>query len=87
MCAATVVALVANEVGAALFGKRAAAFVAALTIGMAGGLVGSRLRRSPLVFIVPGVLMLVPGARATTACCSWSPTRRSAASRLDSTRS
>jgi uncharacterized membrane protein YjjB (DUF3815 family) len=37
-------------------------FVAALTIGVAGGLVGMRLRRSPLVFIVPGVLMLVPGS-------------------------
>jgi uncharacterized membrane protein YjjB (DUF3815 family) len=29
---------------------------------LVGGLVGPRLRRSPLVFIVPGVLMLVPGS-------------------------
>jgi uncharacterized membrane protein YjjP (DUF1212 family) len=62
MCAATVLALVANEAGATLFGNRAAAFVAALAIGVVGTLVGARLRRSPLVFIVPGVLMLVPGS-------------------------
>ena len=37
-------------------------FVAALTVGVAGGLAGWLLRRSPLVFIVPGVLMLVPGS-------------------------
>jgi uncharacterized membrane protein YjjB (DUF3815 family) len=62
MCAATVLALVANEAGAALFGNQAAAFVAALAIGVVGNLAGARLRRSPLVFIVPGVLMLVPGS-------------------------
>ncbi len=62
MCAATVLALGANEVGAALFGDDAAAFVAALTVGVAGGVVGYALRRSALVFIVPGVLMLVPGS-------------------------
>ena len=62
MCAATVLALVANEVGATLFGNDAAAFVAALTVGVAGGVVGYWLRRSPLVFLVPGVLMLVPGS-------------------------
>ena len=62
MCVATILALVANEVGTAIFGRDAAVFVAALTVGIVGGLVGSRLRRSPLVFIVPGVLMLVPGS-------------------------
>jgi uncharacterized membrane protein YjjP (DUF1212 family) len=62
MCAATVLALTANEVGSELVGAEAAVFVAALTVGLAGGLVGSRLRRSPLVFIVPGVYMLVPGS-------------------------
>jgi uncharacterized membrane protein YjjP (DUF1212 family) len=62
MCAATVLALGANAVGAALFGDDAAAFVAALTVGVAGGVVGYTLRRSPLVFVVPGVLMLVPGS-------------------------
>jgi uncharacterized membrane protein YjjP (DUF1212 family) len=62
MCASTVIALVANEAGAALFGKQAAAFVAAFAIGVVGNLAAARLRRSALVFIVPGVLMLVPGS-------------------------
>jgi uncharacterized membrane protein YjjB (DUF3815 family) len=30
--------------------------------GVCGGLAAALLRRSPLVFIVPGVLMLVPGS-------------------------
>jgi uncharacterized membrane protein YjjP (DUF1212 family) len=62
MCAATVLALGANEVGGAIFGDEAAVFVAALAVGVVGGLAGWLLRRSPLVFIVPGVLMLVPGS-------------------------
>jgi uncharacterized membrane protein YjjP (DUF1212 family) len=62
MCTATVLALVASELGAALLGRDAAAFAAALALGVVGGLAGVRLRRSPLVFIVPGVLMLVPGS-------------------------
>jgi len=62
MCAATVLALAANEVGALVFGKDASAFVAALVVGIVGGVAGSLLRRSSLVFIVPGVLMLVPGS-------------------------
>jgi uncharacterized membrane protein YjjB (DUF3815 family) len=75
MCAATVIALGANELGGAVFGDQAAALVAAFTIGIAGGLAGWMLRRSPLVFIGPAVLMLVPAAPASTACCSSSPTR------------
>ena len=35
---------------------------AALVVGVVGGVAGSVLRRSSLVFIVPGVLMLVPGS-------------------------
>ena len=66
MCAATVVALGANEVGAVVFGKEASAFVAALAVGVVGGVTGSVLRRSSLVFIVPGVLMLVPGSAGFT---------------------
>jgi uncharacterized membrane protein YjjP (DUF1212 family) len=62
MCAATVLALVGNEVGKAVFGEEAAVFVASITVGVAGALAGALLRRSPLVFIVPGVLMLVPGS-------------------------
>ena len=62
MCSATVLALTANEAGTTIFGKQAAAFVAALCVGIVGNLVGAWLRRSPLVFIVPGVLILVPGS-------------------------
>ena len=62
MSCATVLALGANELAAAAFGREAAVFVATLVVGVAGGLAGSYLRRSPLVFIVPGVLMLVPGS-------------------------
>jgi uncharacterized membrane protein YjjP (DUF1212 family) len=62
MCAATVLALAANEVAELIFGRDAAVFVAALSVGVAGGLVGVLFRRSSLVFVVPGVLMLVPGS-------------------------
>jgi uncharacterized membrane protein YjjP (DUF1212 family) len=62
MCSATVLALLARELGTVLFGDQAAVFVAALAVGMAGGLAGRVLDRSPLVFVVPGVLMLVPGS-------------------------
>jgi uncharacterized membrane protein YjjP (DUF1212 family) len=62
MCSATVLALLARELGTVLFGDQAAVFVAALAVGMAGGLAGRLLDRSPLVFVVPGVLMLVPGS-------------------------
>jgi uncharacterized membrane protein YjjB (DUF3815 family) len=62
MCSATVLALGATELGSNLVGEEAAVFGAALAVGVAGGLLGARARRSPLVFIVPGVLMLVPGS-------------------------
>jgi uncharacterized membrane protein YjjP (DUF1212 family) len=62
MGAATCLAVGANEVGARLFGDEAAVFVAAVVVGVSGGLVGGFLRRSALVFVVPGVLMLVPGS-------------------------
>ena len=62
MCAATVLAVSASAVGRSLFGPAAGTFVAALSIGIVGGLLAARLRRPPLVFIVPGVLMLVPGS-------------------------
>jgi uncharacterized membrane protein YjjP (DUF1212 family) len=62
MCVATVLAILTNAAGKELLGPPAGVFVAALAIGIFGGLVGALLRRSPLVFIVPGVLMLVPGS-------------------------
>jgi uncharacterized membrane protein YjjB (DUF3815 family) len=62
MIAAACLAVGANEVGKHVFGNEAAAFVAAVVVGVTGGLVGALLRRSALVFIVPGVLMLVPGS-------------------------
>lgn len=60
--AAACLAVGANEVGAKLFGDEAAVFVAAVVVGVTGGLVALMLRRSALVFVVPGVLMLVPGS-------------------------
>ena len=62
MCSATVLAILANSAGKAVFGAVAGVFVAALAIGVVGGIVSGRLRHSPLVFIVPGVLILVPGS-------------------------
>jgi uncharacterized membrane protein YjjP (DUF1212 family) len=62
MGAAACLAVGANEVGARVFGNEAAVFIAALAVGVTGGLVGTWLRRSTLVFVVPGVLMLVPGS-------------------------
>jgi uncharacterized membrane protein YjjP (DUF1212 family) len=62
MCAATVLAVSASALGRSLFGSAAGTFVAALSIGTVGGLLAAPLRRPSLVFIVPGVLMLVPGS-------------------------
>jgi uncharacterized membrane protein YjjP (DUF1212 family) len=66
MAASTCLAVGANEVGARVFGDEAAVFVAAVVVGVTGGLVGMMLRRSALVFVVPGVLMLVPGSAGFT---------------------
>jgi uncharacterized membrane protein YjjP (DUF1212 family) len=62
MGAAACLAVGANEVGGKLFGDEAAVFVAAVLVGVTGGLMGMMLRRSVLVFVVPGVLLLVPGS-------------------------
>ena len=70
MCAATLLAVTVSAIGRSLFGPAAGTFVAALSIGLVGGLLAARLRRPPLVFIVPGVLMLVPGSTGSTACSS-----------------
>lgn len=62
MCSATVLAVLANAAGRSVFGAVAGVFVAAVVVGILGEALGVRLRRSPLVFIVPGVLILVPGS-------------------------
>ena len=62
ICSATVLALTTNAVGSHLLGREAGIFAAALAVGITGQLVSSRLRRSMLIFTVPGVLMLVPGS-------------------------
>jgi uncharacterized membrane protein YjjP (DUF1212 family) len=62
MCSATVVAILVNAAGKALLGPAGGVFVASLSIGVIGGIAGGLMHRSPLVFIVPGVLILVPGS-------------------------
>jgi uncharacterized membrane protein YjjP (DUF1212 family) len=62
MCSATILAILVNEAGKTLIGAQAGVFVSALSLGVVGGILSVPLRRSPLVFIVPGVLMLVPGS-------------------------
>jgi uncharacterized membrane protein YjjP (DUF1212 family) len=62
MCSATVLAILTYAAGKELLGAPAGVFVAALAIGICGGLAGALARRSSLVFVVPGVLMLVPGS-------------------------
>jgi uncharacterized membrane protein YjjB (DUF3815 family) len=62
MCFATALAVLTNAAGKALFGPVAGVFTAAFAIGIIGGLVSGVVKRSPLVFIVPDVLILVPGS-------------------------
>jgi len=62
MCSATILAILVNAGAKALLGAPAGVFIAALALGVVGGLGSVPLRRSPLVFIVPGILMLVPGS-------------------------
>jgi uncharacterized membrane protein YjjP (DUF1212 family) len=62
MCSAAMLAILANQAGKQLLGAAAGVFVAAFAIGLVGSFLGVLLRRSALVFIVPGVLMLVPGS-------------------------
>jgi uncharacterized membrane protein YjjB (DUF3815 family) len=66
MCCSAALAVVANKVGTALLGHQAGIFGAAVCVGLTGTLAGSFLRRSPIVFLVPGVLMLVPGSTGFT---------------------
>ncbi|HEX7793747.1 MAG TPA: threonine/serine exporter family protein [Vicinamibacterales bacterium] len=62
MCSAAVLATVANLVATnVLRDEVEAVFAAALVVGLAGHAVAHRYHRSALSFIVPGLLMLVPG--------------------------
>ena len=62
MCSAAVLATVANLVAVDILGDDVTGvFAAALVVGLAGHAVAHRYRRSALAFIVPGLLMLVPG--------------------------
>jgi len=61
-CTAALLAVSASLVTTPVVGDAAGVFVAALAVGLAGSLLARTLRRSPLVFIVPGVLVLVPGS-------------------------
>jgi uncharacterized membrane protein YjjB (DUF3815 family) len=61
-CAAAVLAIVTDAAVAPLVGDQAAVFAAALAVGLAGNVYALTLRRSALVVIVPGILMLVPGS-------------------------
>jgi uncharacterized membrane protein YjjP (DUF1212 family) len=62
MAAATCLAVGANTAAARIFGPDAAVFIASVIVGLTGALAGTFLRRSALVFVVPAVLMLVPGS-------------------------
>ena len=60
-CSAAVLAIFANLVATKALGKIAGVFVAGLLVGLAGNAIARHFRRSPLVFVVPGLLMLIPG--------------------------
>jgi uncharacterized membrane protein YjjB (DUF3815 family) len=61
-CAAAVLAVVSFVVADPLVGTDAPVFASALVIGLAGNAFSRVLRRSALVLIVPGLLILVPGS-------------------------
>lgn len=61
-CSATLLAVLANDVATRFLGAIAGVFVASLLVGLTGNALARRLRRSPLTFVAPGLLMLVPGS-------------------------
>jgi uncharacterized membrane protein YjjP (DUF1212 family) len=61
-CGGTVLAILADAALTPLIGRMAAVFAAALTVGLAGNVFALLRRRSALIIIVPGILMLVPGS-------------------------
>jgi uncharacterized membrane protein YjjP (DUF1212 family) len=50
------------QVGQVLLGSQLGAFVGALAVGLGANFFARRLRRSPLVMMVPGIILLVPGS-------------------------
>lgn len=61
-CLAAMLATAAKLVTFRYLGGMAGAFVAAMVVGLAGNAVARRTLRSPLTFVVPGLLMLIPGS-------------------------
>ena len=61
-CSAAVLAVVSNIIATRALGAIAGVFAAAFVVGVAGHAAARRFRRSPLTFIVPGLLMLVPAS-------------------------
>lgn len=61
-CSAAVLAIIASLIATRFLGQIPGVFAAAFVVGIAGNRIGRQFRRSPLVFIVPGLLMLIPGS-------------------------
>lgn len=59
---ACVLALTGGRLGARALGPELGIFAGALTAGVASNLYGRRLARSPIVTLVPSILVLVPGS-------------------------
>jgi uncharacterized membrane protein YjjP (DUF1212 family) len=60
-CSAAVLAVITNFIAIDFLGNITGIFAAALVVGLAGNAVARQFHRSRLAFIVPGLLMLVPG--------------------------
>lgn len=61
-CSAAVLAILAHLVATNFLGEIAGITAAAFVVGLAGNAVARQFYRSPLAFIVPGILLLVPGS-------------------------
>jgi uncharacterized membrane protein YjjP (DUF1212 family) len=57
-----VTAILGSHLGTTLLGSQLGGFVAAFTLGVAGNTFGRVLGRSSLIFLIPGITMLVPGS-------------------------
>jgi uncharacterized membrane protein YjjB (DUF3815 family) len=69
-CSAAVLAIFANFIATNALGKIAGAFVAGLLVGLAGNAMARHFRRPALVFVVPGLLMLIPGTMGFSSAVS-----------------